>query len=73
MYEIKAADNQIFYAETLDEAQAIKGREYNLYLADMLEKNNRINPKRGNYPMYAFIIEGDKIIEWKINNKGEDK
>lgn len=69
MYEVISTLNQKFLADSLPEAQAIKGREYNLYLAGMLEKDFSVNPIRENAELSAFIIDNGKRIEWKIKER----
>lgn len=69
MYEVYCTLNQKFFADSLPEAQAIKGREYNLYLAKMLEKDFSANPIRENAEFSAFIIDNGKRIEWKIRER----
>lgn len=51
---------------TLYEAQVIKGRDYNLFLADILQGNSNANPVRGNSDMSAFVEWDGKRIFWDI-------
>ena len=70
MYEVVSDSlNQHLCADTLFEAQTIKGREYNLYLAKMLERDLLVNPIRENTEFSAYIIDNGKRIEWRIRER----
>lgn len=58
-------------ASTLYEAQVIKGRDYNLFLADILCECPHANPIRGNSDVRAFVIWKGKTYSWEIEEIDE--
>lgn len=66
MYLVKSNISSPIPASNIEEAKIIKGREYNLYLADMLIKDSSANPKRANENYSAYIQDGQKRVEWQI-------
>lgn len=70
MYTLLSTQSRPRIYNTLCEAKVVKGKEYNLYLASMLEKNISANPVRENTDCLAYIVDGGNLIEWKIIEGG---
>ena len=69
MFAVITPANEMIMANTLAEAITIKGREYNLYLCGMFERDSSINPVRENTDMYSSVIDDGEKLEWKVKEE----